>query len=299
MTGMHREVLFWLFVGFFVVIGLVALLAITGVVKTEPRFRRWAVGSFVVAVTGVVIVWAKSQFPVDLFVTLMPPEGAELQTLAFERGLYEYDERTASGTPVTRSGHAELSLGVGGWQVKLPPEVMNKAVRLALKDKSGSWWETNPFYPNFTNQSLVPGRNREHASVQPEAGEAMVSTVFAAHGGSEESAPVGAALRRVQTRRDVKFDNYAKRIGEQNGTPYYRWRVFVDEPKSVLDNIKEVHYLLHPTFPQPLRIRTNRADRFALETSGWGEFTLHITIVYTDGTSAKTYYYLRLDKPWP
>jgi hypothetical protein len=299
MTGLKQEVLFWLFVGFFMVIGVVALLSITGIVKTESRFRRWAVGGFVVAVTGVVILWAKSQFPIDLYVILVPPDGVKLESFALERGIYQYDEHLSSGTSVTRSGNAEIALGVGGWQVKLPNEVMNKAVRLSLLDRSGRWWDTNPFYPNFTSQSLISGRDPEHASVNTFSAQHSVSTAFAAQERMEDSPPSRSELQRAQVRQEIKFNNYAKPIGEMKGTPYYRWRVFVDEPKSVLDRIKEVHYFLHPTFPQPLRIQTNRRDHFALETTGWGEFTLQISVVFTDGSRAKTSYYLQLNNEWP
>lgn len=38
----QQQVLFWLFVGFFAVIGIISLLAVLGVVKTDLKFRRWA-----------------------------------------------------------------------------------------------------------------------------------------------------------------------------------------------------------------------------------------------------------------
>lgn len=80
---------------------------------------------------------------------------------------------------------------------------------------------------------------------------------------------------------------------------YYRWRVFVDESKSVLEDIEAVQYLLHPTFPDPLRIRTSKGEQFGLETTGWGEFTLSITVQYRDGTESKAFYRLDLSKDWP
>ena len=56
---------------------------------------------------------------------------------------------------------------------------------------------------------------------------------------------------------ELKFTNFAKVIGKQHGKTFYSWRVFVDEPDEVLERIDEVQYLLHPTFPDPLQVRTN------------------------------------------
>ena len=33
------------------------------------------------------------------------------------------------------------------------------------------------------------------------------------------------------------------------------WMIFVDEPLEVLNEIKSVEYVLHPTFPKPLQVR--------------------------------------------
>jgi len=91
-------------------------------------------------------------------------------------------------------------------------------------------------------------------------------------------------------------------MGKRGSNEYYQWRVFVDEPIQVLAQIKEVEYLLHPTFPQPSQVRSNPEDRFALESAGWGEFQILITIKYKDGREERGKYQLVLDpqgKPWP
>jgi transcription initiation factor IIF auxiliary subunit len=80
---------------------------------------------------------------------------------------------------------------------------------------------------------------------------------------------------------------------------YYRWRVFVDESEPVLEQIQQVEYTLHPTFPQPHQVRTDRRDLFALETAGWGEFTMLIDVKYRDGRIEKVPYWLDLSKKWP
>ena len=100
----------------------------------------------------------------------------------------------------------------------------------------------------------------------------------------------------------IRFNNFARSVGKRGNYEYYQWRVFVDEPPQVLSQIDEVEYLLHPTFPQPSQVRRNQNDKFALETAGWGEFQLLITIKYKNGREEHEKYQLVLDpqeKQWP
>lgn len=97
----------------------------------------------------------------------------------------------------------------------------------------------------------------------------------------------------------IRFNNYAKRTGKKGKYAYFRWKVFVDEDENTLDNIESVEYLLHPTFPVPDQVRSDRDSKFALETSGWGEFDILITVNFKDGRKEDLRYRLDLSKPWP
>jgi transcription initiation factor IIF auxiliary subunit len=97
----------------------------------------------------------------------------------------------------------------------------------------------------------------------------------------------------------VRFNNYAKFIEKRADRPYHKWKVFVDEPDAVLNQIEEVEYTLHPTFPQRHQMRKNREENFALETAGWGEFTMLIDVKFRDGRVEKVPYWLDLGKKWP
>ena len=44
-------------------------------------------------------------------------------------------------------------------------------------------------------------------------------------------------------------------------------------------------YTLHPTFPNPVVRRDNRETNFALEASGWGTFTVKVSVFYNDNTT--------------
>lgn len=97
----------------------------------------------------------------------------------------------------------------------------------------------------------------------------------------------------------IKFKNFAREIYSKGEAKRFQWKVFVNEDESVLDTIESITYLLHPTFPDPLRIIKNRESNFALESSGWGEFDIQITIKFKNGEETKQTYPLKLNKEWP
>ena len=80
----------------------------------------------------------------------------------------------------------------------------------------------------------------------------------------------------------VKIDNYAKKVERRGDYDWFEWKVFVNETDSVLSKIKEVIYLLHPTFKSPERVVKNKDERFALRGSGWGSFNMTVTIVFEE-----------------
>ena len=97
----------------------------------------------------------------------------------------------------------------------------------------------------------------------------------------------------------VRFNNYAKKVGRRGDYEWYQWKVFVDEDDAVLDRIDFVLYLLHQSFPNPMRLVKDRKSKFTLESSGWGSFMMNITVRYKDGTEEETQYFLDLNKKRP
>jgi hypothetical protein len=276
-------VLFWIFVVFFVLIGVIALLTILGVIRADKQFRKWALGGFVVGVVGVVFVWAKSELPLDYMVNLPPPKGVEIEAFRLVSGRYHYDDyNPKSDRSAPLSGPVELTAGhaIGWWTAKFPSSGTNKPVRLTLKDQDENWWEVLSFYPYVNNKDLTRSAALQGDTATSVVTPVLVSSAFAAGG-------------------QIKFNNYAKPVNTQDRRTYFKWRVFVDEPDQVLNRIAEVQYLLHPTFPEPLQIRTNPNDKFAVDASGWGEFLIQITIKYKDQTTVKTGYQLNLGNRWP
>ena len=92
--------------------------------------------------------------------------------------------------------------------------------------------------------------------------------------------------------QSLKVDNTY--VYDQGG---FTWRVFLDEPPAVLNQIKCVEYKLHPTFPNPTQRRCTPADRFLLVASGWGEFTLLLKIEWQGGKVTTQSYALDLHSP--
>ncbi len=94
-----------------------------------------------------------------------------------------------------------------------------------------------------------------------------------------------------------KFNNTSREIGRRGDYNWYEWKLYMDEPEEKLKDVESVEYRLHETFPNPIRIEEDPKSRFALNTSGWGEFTVYITVHLKDGTKENTRYELDLEKP--
>jgi hypothetical protein len=290
---MERVVLFWVFVGFFVITGIVSLLAIIGVLKTDDRFRKWAITGFVTGVAGAVFGLFKVVFLAELpiFIALIAPQQEGQSGLNLVRGEYQLFSR-----PEWRQ--IEITQDPGGWRAKLPQRVLGEAVELRFKDDAGRWWRVPSFDPTYNRQGLVkmsaPAGVTRLPSGPGNPIEKALRTVTQPAFADERQ-----TLSLVADTQSLTFDNYARSIGSRSGSTYYQWRVFLNEPRSILDKVMEVDYLLHPSFPEPFQVRKDANDNFSLEMTGWGQFTIFITVRFKDGRVEKTTYFLDLSKGWP
>lgn len=79
------------------------------------------------------------------------------------------------------------------------------------------------------------------------------------------------------------------------GDDRWDWSVFLDDDGSgELDNVKSVEYILHPTFPKPRVVKTNRDNNFALKTNGWGVFLIRAFATMKTGEKIKLEHQLHL-----
>jgi hypothetical protein len=298
MDGQFRLVLFWVFTCFFVAIGIMSLAVLLGfrAKYVDPSFRKWALRTFIGSVTTAIVslfslILLSERAPI--LVTLLPPDAPPVPA-PFEKVTYHYDQSDGR-TVTTDQGEVVAVMGEGGgYQIQLPAEVANNPVRLTFSDRDGTAWEVGSFYPNRVTQRLRPGRAVTPPPAPPPGQLGSRSSggfgvVFAAEPGADSG----------QKQADVKFDNFARVVGTAYGRTQYEWRIFVNEPRQVLERIQQVEYALHPTFPDPFRTSRDRSRNFELVDKGWGEFQVLITVRYTNGGEAKTSYYVDFKKGWP
>ena len=81
------------------------------------------------------------------------------------------------------------------------------------------------------------------------------------------------------------------------GDDYWDWSIWIESSEKGLDKISNVIYNLHYTFPNPVRKITTRENKFKLETSGWGIFTIYVQIVFKDETTLNLEHDLLLQYP--
>jgi transcription initiation factor IIF auxiliary subunit len=81
------------------------------------------------------------------------------------------------------------------------------------------------------------------------------------------------------------------------GDDYWDWWIWIEGTSQELDQIDRVIYILHPTFPSPVREVKDRSTKFRLKASGWGVFLIRATVKYKNGKEASLTHYLRLEYP--
>ncbi len=81
------------------------------------------------------------------------------------------------------------------------------------------------------------------------------------------------------------------------GDDYWDWSVWIEATEPNLDKIESVIYNLHETFLNPVRTITSRSNKFKLETSGWGGFTIYARINFKDKTILECQHELELFYP--
>lgn len=75
-----------------------------------------------------------------------------------------------------------------------------------------------------------------------------------------------------------------------------RWSVWIEGSKEALDKIKQVAYLLDPSFAESLRTVTNRETQFRLSEESWTGFTLRVQIETEGGKITELEHELTFDR---
>jgi transcription initiation factor IIF auxiliary subunit len=71
---------------------------------------------------------------------------------------------------------------------------------------------------------------------------------------------------------------------QYQGEDWWKWWIWLDGTQEELASVQEVTYVLHPSFPNPVRTIRNRETKFRLETAGWGTFTIYARVLHADDT---------------
>lgn len=91
----------------------------------------------------------------------------------------------------------------------------------------------------------------------------------------------------IQVKQDYKY----------LGKKWWEWSVWLEGTDAELDNIDFVNYVLHPTFPNPVRTIKDRVSNFRLESAGWGQFTIYIKVFTKDKQEYELQHHLTLAFP--
>lgn len=82
-----------------------------------------------------------------------------------------------------------------------------------------------------------------------------------------------------------------------SGEDWWEWSVWLEGTKKELETIDHVVYMLHATFPDPVRVVKKRSTGFRLDSAGWGEFEIYIEIHRVGGKVQKREHHLTLEYP--
>lgn len=64
---------------------------------------------------------------------------------------------------------------------------------------------------------------------------------------------------------------------------WYEWSIELESAPVGLNKVKEVEYILHPTFRDRIRTVRSAERKFKLESEGWGEFDIAVNVYYRTG----------------
>jgi transcription initiation factor IIF auxiliary subunit len=84
---------------------------------------------------------------------------------------------------------------------------------------------------------------------------------------------------------------------EYKGKDRWQWSVWLDGTPEELDDVDHVMYVLHHSFPNPVREIRDRSTNFRLDTSGWGTFRIYARAFHKGGQETPLYHDLELRYP--
>lgn len=94
----------------------------------------------------------------------------------------------------------------------------------------------------------------------------------------------------------LKIRNRWHYRGISEGNQWWDWEVFLDDNGSgELSKVNYVEYILHPTFPHPVRKISVRQGGFVLKSAGYGTFMLQAFVYTYDGKKKTLTHVIKLE----
>jgi hypothetical protein len=212
------------------------------------------------------------------------------------------------------------------WELETPPRDVVPFV-LSADVAAGARWEAFGFVGGAARGALLSGvtvgydshpylllaRDQQYARTLPGVSGAPVLVdgrvtghILGWRSEKEESFAcpahrVMAMITKHAERTQSTFVTFASfSLLRKKGGKTFDWCVFVSSEPEIVRTIRHVDYELHESFPQRHQSLDNPGSRFCLVSSGWGEFVIHISVVFHDGSVTSTNHYLELrEDAWP
>lgn len=280
---------------------IAAVAANLGLFGLDPNsnFAKVTLTSVLVEIVAAFVYLAKQTYnnePTTITAAIKFPNSVDESHLSNVRWdhancIYEVMDAQAN---VTSRGQIALVLGNGGWECKIQNlDDIDNSVELRLVEEDGVVWEVPRFYPlTRTVNAIERRRDRIRAELSTTERAALDEKLPAMRPADSQYPKTVAPVR------EIKFNNVARLVRSSAEHDWYDWIVYVDEQVSVLNRIASVDYLLHRTFPNPLRNSDDPKSQFACKSTGWGTFMISITVHFKDNTELKTSYQLSFSKSW-
>jgi len=83
----------------------------------------------------------------------------------------------------------------------------------------------------------------------------------------------------------IEQDSRPKDEGYPGFALAWDWWAWIEGTTAELDKVDQVMWILHPTFPNPIRTTADRGSNFTLKTSGWGVFVLKAKVFLKSGAT--------------
>jgi|SRR5581483_298464 len=99
---------------------------------------------------------------------------------------------------------------------------------------------------------------------------------------------------------DFRIGQYCRYSRNKHDRDLFAFCLFIEGGSNVMEDIAKVEYTLHPSFPDPVRVSTERGHSFKMESEAWGEFTTYVRVFHSGGEVARLRHPLKLAREsWP